>query len=525
MRSNFHHHFIGSPGSFRGGFSAIELVIAIGVILVLAGLLLVGIGPWFSQLAKRYDTQTRLGNLRGALEVYRTDAGTDALMTHALGNTRTWASLRKILETLRPAWATLPRDPRVLPTANQWDLIPPGIKLHYSPNLRTTGLWGDLSRYAVGDMGSNRIIHPVDDRLETWVYWLNRAPSSISGSGNPAKISSVVRDFVMPPVRASDGMVLFDVYGTTQRYTQLSGNNDFETFSGRVSPSPIGETLDNTFDIAPRYPLPVPPDGPAWYRTQWPPLKNVDDPIVGTPTAWPSTTSGAWDTPVDPNDAASIPIWEWPWGQPAIDRATTDLMSRTVGVKVQRRSLDHLSPERTFEILACASVVERTAAGRLAWQSDRKPSRPWNDAWGNPLVVPAALFIPPRYEILDGEESREIRGGRDFLMRRAGELYGHNRAAYIAPGAIGPVRAAATLLGIAAIDLPTGWETSTALPTWTDAQDHRVYRATWKQIGIVCQYTTWDEQWTATPPWKGVKQRTQQSMTCFLSAPIEFRNK
>ena len=373
MRSSLNNQFVRTHRPWRVGFTAIEVVIAMSVILVLAGLLLVGIGPWFSQLAKRYDTQTRLGNLRGALEVYRTDVGTDAFMTHALGNTRTWASLRKILETLRPAWATLPRDPRVLPAANQWDLIPPGIKLHYSPNLRTTGLWGDLSRWAVGgfgDGGSVRIIHPVDDRLETWVYWLNRAPSSISGNALGApdptlKIASVVRDFVMPPVRASDGRTLFDVYGTTQRYTQLSGANDFETFSGRVSPSPIGETLDNTFDIAPRYPLPVPPDGPAWYRAQWPPLKNVDDPDVGTPIAWPSTTSAAWDTAVDPDDAASIPIWEWPWGQPAIDRATTDLMTRTVGATVQRRSLDHLSPERTFEILACASVVERTAAGRL----------------------------------------------------------------------------------------------------------------------------------------------------------------
>jgi hypothetical protein len=319
--------------------------------------------------------------------------------------------------------------------------------------------------------------------------------------------------------------MLFDVYGTTQRYTQLSGALDFETFSGRVSPSPIGETLDNTFDIAPRYPLPVPPDGPAWYRAQWPPLRNVDDPDVGTPIAWPSTTSAAWDTVADPDDAASIPIWEWPWGQPAIDRATTDLMTRTVGAKVQRRRLDHLSPERTFEILACASVVERSTAGRLAWQSDRKPSRPWNDAWGNPLVVPAAMFIPPRYEILNGEESRDIRGGRDFLMRRARELYGHNRAAYIAPGALGPVRAPSTLLGIAAGDLPTGWEATVALPTWTDAQDHLVYRAVWKQIGIVCNSTSWDERWTAAAPWKGVKQQTRQSMTCFLSAPIEFRNK
>jgi prepilin-type N-terminal cleavage/methylation domain-containing protein len=167
--------------------------------------------------------------------------------------------------------------------------------------------------------------------------------------------------------------------------------------------------------------------------------------------------------------------------------------------------LGYLSPLRTIELLTAAEVLGPTT-GAADYRVDRKPSRLWNDAWGNPLLVAYALFQPERFHrTCDGDNRR------DLLLKKALEAYGYNRAVYVAVGAIGPDTAAlrAQLAALAASSTSTG--------------DAPALAEMWKRVGGACDAATWTEAGFTAAPWRGVKSGKKNGMRAFLSTPLELR--
>jgi type II secretory pathway pseudopilin PulG len=158
--------------------------------------------------------------------------------------------------------------------------------------------------------------------------------------------------------------------------------------------------------------------------------------------------------------------------------------------------LGQLSPLRTVELL---SVIGLLDGGATAYAADRNPNRPWNDLWGNPLIIAYAVFHP----------SRHSNGGlRDRYVKGALKQYGYAKALYLAVGATGPALRA----GIAA-----------------DAATPASLRDRWLQIRDTCRAAEWTELTWAAPPgdWreyrKGVQTVDGTRETCLLSAPVELK--
>lgn len=148
--------------------------------------------------------------------------------------------------------------------------------------------------------------------------------------------------------------------------------------------------------------------------------------------------------------------------------------------------LGHCSPLRSIALLQAAGVLVPGVDGAAAYRSDRNPSRPWNDAWGHPLVVVYALFQPERF-YRDGDKWNR----RDRFLRASRTVYQYDRELYLSVGAIGPV-------------LESGWGGGGA--TWSESDDAGAQRRLWRQIRSSTKAWKWTEAaWTGTPPWTGVR--------------------
>ncbi len=166
--------------------------------------------------------------------------------------------------------------------------------------------------------------------------------------------------------------------------------------------------------------------------------------------------------------------------------------------------LGYLSPLMTIELLKIAEILP--ADGDSVYRADRKPSRQWNDAWGNPLVVAYALFQPERFQrIYDGQNHRHL------LLNSATAAYQYNRSMYLSVGAIGPERGA---LAPRIADLAT---------SGSSAADHADLAPIWQQVCDTCGAARWTEHAFASPPWKDVAKGVKNGMRSFLTAPIEVR--
>lgn len=162
------------------------------------------------------------------------------------------------------------------------------------------------------------------------------------------------------------------------------------------------------------------------------------------------------------------------------------------------------SPLATPALLQAAGVLPPGADGLAAWRQDRSPSKPWNDAWGNPLVIVYALWQPPRA----GDPARSsAMMRRDFYLKAASKAYGTNRALYLAGGSAGPVLAE---------PLPGTWT--------TPEEDRRVLRELWFQIRADADAAEWTEQAWQDPPWDGVRRKSGPGrQRAILTTPIVLR--
>jgi prepilin-type N-terminal cleavage/methylation domain-containing protein len=163
-----------------------------------------------------------------------------------------------------------------------------------------------------------------------------------------------------------------------------------------------------------------------------------------------------------------------------------------------------MSPLATIQLLQVAGIVPPGIAGANQYRTDRTPSQPWNDAWGNPLVVVYALFQPERYSRVFDSQNR-----RDLLLRGALEAYHYNRSVYLAVAAPGQ--------HLDTVDYPN------ISTNWASSQDGVVLSAYWKQVRSVCGAVNWNESAFTAPPWKDVQIGKLNSCLSLLTAPTEIK--
>jgi hypothetical protein len=149
----------------------------------------------------------------------------------------------------------------------------------------------------------------------------------------------------------------------------------------------------------------------------------------------------------------------------------------------------------------------------IAYMTDRNTEKPWNDAWGQPLVIAYGLYQPPGYSPPAGATN-------GAFCSKALRQYQYNRSVYISLASAGTTIA----------DAPTAAKIkSSAVADW-NAAGTGILATVWNQCNVVCQPTA-AEEWTAEsfdrPPWQGVKRGKNRvngiKVRSLLSSPHEFK--
>ncbi len=293
----------------------------------------------------------------------------------------------------------------------------------------------------------------------------------------------------------------------------------------------------------------VPKDGAAWHRT-YPQAQGLAPLVLAYPWGQGRTyyiREDWYANAFSPNLAVTDPN-------------TWSVDEREAWATAEEHDLSELYPRRSGEILVLLGLADSLAD----YRNDRGPQRPFNDAWGNPLVVAYAIYQPPRYAppsipawstghfyaagewvedggqrylcILthDNPSDPSDSGNRpgtsdgaaywvealhddDHYLQQAYQDYGYNRAVYLAIGASGP--------SLSPNVFPTG-----SVPTGGDDMAWDGYLdALWAQVCTVCMpdaTATWDESSFDDPPWKGTRQAEGGyqgvACECFLSTPAAY---
>ena len=223
------------------------------------------------------------------------------------------------------------------------------------------------------------------------------------------------------------------------------------------------------------------------------------------------------------NDAKTVTHPVDGWGQIAWAATPTGALNgatrmftadqREVWAKPEPRGLSELRPHLSLELLVAAGVLENANPATVMASPPKR--KPWNDPWGNPLIVAYALFQPPKCDNNEGGKKP------DYYLARAEETYGYSRSTFVAVGSVGP-------------------RPRETLPANFSAPELTAYlKSGWKQINEVCndtdQVEPFVDRWRtsatenafANPPWKGVvmKERINgpRGDFCLLSAPVEFK--
>jgi prepilin-type N-terminal cleavage/methylation domain-containing protein len=198
--------------------------------------------------------------------------------------------------------------------------------------------------------------------------------------------------------------------------------------------------------------------------------------------------TGTWLDPVPPHHFAA------PWEQAAAP-GTASEPDIDPATRLSTVSLDRLSTAKSADLLALSGVVEDGQAATV--RGDRGRNRPWNDAWGHPLVVAYGLFQPVTAADL----------------REAQQRYGYTRGLYLAVAAAGPEIADAAVRDDLALPVPAAWDADMA--------------ALWTQACTVAGASAWTGAAFAQPPWKGVRRvkgaYNGGSVKVFLSEPATQR--
>lgn len=493
------------------GFTLIELLIVIAIIMLLAGLILAGMGL-LRENAELTATHNKIQVVQGRLEAGRTeDAGLcQVLQDTVLGRPLRWSSLRQTMQEL------ISQHGLLLENSGHYSTLPPYLWSIYDTNVGCfQGLSWNPMRYDSRDgleFDGTVVRQPT---LNNVVIWQNKRDFTqelpfVTRAGPP-----------LGTLRWDDK----DTHGTRLFLWWRRGTPPVPGVDVRWSwtyqvTSPLGETLDSTSEVLPDARRPV-----AWYRQQWPTVREARDGELYVQKAWPDSD---WD---QATPGSVPPIWEAPFGRHLICRAT----GKELNQHLRREAGAGEVTLADFSPLPGMALLERILPEATAerYRNERQRDRAWNDAWGNPLILTAGLYLAPRYDLdpgdpttasheqVNGEFFDDLKGGRDWLMQRGREVYGFHRAVHVAVGALGEKR------DVFGSDNPIasvidGWK-GTAPLTWEAVEDAQVLRAAWLQVREVCgagQYTSTRHQ--NDKPWTGITKVTKQGCTSLLSAPIEI---
>ena len=168
--------------------------------------------------------------------------------------------------------------------------------------------------------------------------------------------------------------------------------------------------------------------------------------------------------------------------------------------------LQDANPRRSGELaVACG-----TAPDLATWRIDRDPERPWNDAWGRPLVVAYALY---QHGPLDGATwTPSAAFTREWNHKL--ERYGFARSLTLCVGAAGPRGSVPDTIDATALDGVWGLIATTANRDRDGTSLWRVDYTTDPTVPVNA---------TTHAPWTGVRKAKAEGRTCALAAPIELR--
>ena len=168
--------------------------------------------------------------------------------------------------------------------------------------------------------------------------------------------------------------------------------------------------------------------------------------------------------------------------------------------------LGYCSPLRTMELLQAINILPPGADGLQSYREDRDPSKPWNDAWGNPIVLVYALYIPVR----TAGSNYKPEPARDYFLDHGLKAYGSSRALYQSASSLGPSHD---------LDLSSPWD---------EEVDHDMLRDMWNFIRDKGQAHTWTESSFASSDWdrvrmvRGDSAGDDENWRVFMSRPIEI---
>ncbi len=207
--------------------------------------------------------------------------------------------------------------------------------------------------------------------------------------------------------------------------------------------------------------------------------------------------------------AAAPQCLPFPWGQQTLD----DTTGQPTGGKTTF-ALPSMSSTATVELLTLAGIDVDAAR----WATDRARNRPFNDSWGNPLVL-GYSFYQPRRNTTVVVRTMQVGGGlytaiddlrntiyEDLFFTHAEKTYQYTKAVYLVAAAAGPVLAQPL----------SGSSTPAAL-----AADQQ---AVWNQATTACEASAWTAEAWSAPPWTGVKQGravvSGVKVRSFVAAPV-----
>lgn len=272
-------------------------------------------------------------------------------------------------------------------------------------------------------------------------------------------------------------------------------------------------------------------------------------------------------------------LFNYPWGKSTVGAVQT---GNIVAPQPEHHVLRNICPYQTMNLLKAANVltddpytdasnsgqyiagdpfVDISGGGTYQYASDlyttdRHSREPWNDKWGNPLVVAYAIYQPaPAQPIPNGSPGGLT--GPNILATQAMKTYQYARSVYISVASAGPYVRNITAAKLASptlsdwIDTPPGsppgmtvtpWQAS---PQWDNTnfgsspQSGGNLYLIWKQANQICQQPQgndpstqpelhcWNETSFDDPPWLGTKWGHRvvngHNENCFLTAPQELK--
>ncbi len=458
----------------RRGFSLLELLIVVAIVMVLVGLTISCV-TMIKERAREHATMARMQNILNGLTQYAASDGSPGVglqIAYDLGGVPYFAQISNINNYSITSLCAKP------PGFMQWTWVPPIATpawsqapfdaTNYSANPERITLW----RRLIDDVYDAK---PPAPPAATWASaadymaagqpgaWPTQWPETDWDLPSPGVNPPILRFPWGKPGLRVDGAICDPNLPSGPTTTKITEKT---TSAGLTKENPPEAVLNN------------------WVTT-------------GAPA-----TSRIWDwTASDPNQTDGVTLTG--------AHRSSDLAINIVGADPLKNAnapmpFDEgwMSPLKSIQLLQAAGVLQRGAVGEGEYRNGRSGSQPWNDAWGHPLVVVYAMFQPERYvRTFDGQNRR------DLLLRSARKEYQYNRSCYFAVGAPGYVLS------------PT-----LAPPlTWAAGADATTLRDYWLQIRDVADAATFTEASFSSAPWKGVKVGKKAGMKCMLTAPVEIK--